>query len=338
MAAPYKRLMEAGAMKRSVGVLVFCIMLINILNLIGCNKQVDINTGERKKVALVLRTNYGYYWGNLKIGAETAAREFNVDMIHYAPGDEEDVSEQIKMVNQALYEDKVDALLLSACDYKALVEVTEKAYDMGIPVVIIDSEVDTEKIHSYIATDNFKAGEMAGGVLIDVAGKNSNIAIMSFIKGSRNAEQREKGLEKVISKYPGINVVSKAYCMSDVKRAYSLTKDILEENKDINAIVALNEIASEGVALAVEEMKLQGRVKIIAFESTLQEIGFIEKGTIQTTIIQNPFSMGYLGVKSAVDVMDGKQVEKRRYIESKVINKDNMYLPENQKLLFPLIK
>lgn len=179
---------------------------------------------------------------------------------------------------------------------------------------------------------------MAGGVLIDIVGKNANIAIMNSIKGSRNAEQREEGLEKVISKYPGINVVSKAYCMSEAKRAYSLTKEILEGNKNINAIVALNEIASEGVAQAVEEMKLAGKVKIIAFESTLQEIDFIDKGVIQSTIIQNPFSMGYLGVKSAVDVMDGKPVEKVRYLESKVINKDNMYLPENQKLLFPLIK
>lgn len=325
-------------MKGLVKILTFCIILTNMLELAGCKRQADINTGERKKVALVLKTNYGYYWGNLKMGAETAAREFNVDIIHYAPGNEEDSSGQIKLVNQALYEDKVDALVLSVCDYKALVEVTEKAYNMGIPVIIIDSEVDTEKIHSYIATDNLKAGEMAGGVLIDISGKNANIAIMNFIKGSRNAEQREKGFEKVISKYPGINVVSKVYCMSDAKRAYSLTKDILEKNKDINAIVALNEIASEGVALAVEEMKLQGKVKIIAFESTLQEIDFIEKGTIQTTIIQNPFSMGYLGVKSAVDVMNGKQVEKGRYLESKVINKENMYLPENQKILFPLIK
>lgn len=325
-------------MKRLTGILVLCLIIISPLKLNGCNKQADINIGERKKVALVLRNNYGYYWGNLKTGAETAAREFNVDIIHYAPGSEEDALGQLKLINQALYEDKVEALVLSACDYKALVEITEKAYDMGIPVIVIDSEVATEKIHSYIATDNLKAGEMAGAVLIDIAGENSNIAIMSFIKGSRNAEQREKGLERVISKYPGINVVSKAYCMSDAKRAYTLTKDILVENEDIDAIVALNEVASVGVAQAVEDMKLQGRVKIIAFESTLQEIDFIEKGIIQTTIVQNPFSMGYLGVKSAVDVMNGGRVERRKYLETKVINKENMYLPENQKLLFPLIK
>lgn len=325
-------------MKRLVGAVVLCILFTTIIHFTGCSKQVDISSGERKKVALVLRTNYGYYCSNLKIGAETAAREFNVDIIHYAPDDEEDAEGQIKQVNQALSEDKVSALVLSACDYNTLVGVTEKAFDMGIPVIIIDSEVNTDKIHSYIATNNLNAGKMAGGVLIDIAGKNSKIAIMSFIKGSRNAEQREIGLEQVLYKYPGIEVVTKEYCMSDAKRAYSLTKSILEKNKDINAIVALNEIASVGVALAVEEMKLEGKVKIVAFESTLQEIDFIEKGVIQSTIIQNPFNMGYLGVKNAVDVMNGKQVDKRRYLESKVINKDNMYLPENQKLLFPLIK
>jgi ribose transport system substrate-binding protein len=106
----------------------------------------------------------------------------------------------------------------------------------------------------------------------------------------------------------------------------------------VDAIVAMNEVAAEGVAQAIDEMNLEGKVKIIAFDSTLQAIDYMEKGIIQAIIIQNPLSIGYLGVKNAVDAMNGKKIESRIYINSTAIDKGNMYLPENQKLLFPFTK
>jgi ribose transport system substrate-binding protein len=326
-------------MKRAVEILVFYIVFaLTITSLTGCKKSIDLNNTEKKNIAIILKSNYGYYWGNLKMGAETASREFNVNIQFYAPDDEEDIEGQIKMVNKAVFEDKVDALVLAACDYNELVDVTKRVYSTGIPVILVDSELNTSEIHSYIGTDNYNAGKKAGNVIVDIAGKDCNIAIVNNTKTSRNAIQREEGLYSIISKYPNIEIVAKEYCLSDTKRAYSLTKDILSKNKNLDLIVALSETASEGSAQAVDEAGLQGKVKVVAFENTLYEIDMLEKGVIQSTIIQNPFSMGYLGVKNAVDVMGGERVEDRIFIDSKVIDRDNMYLPENQRLLFPMLK
>jgi ribose transport system substrate-binding protein len=284
--------------------------------------------------------NSGYHWGTIKMGAETAAREFNVDIDYAASDDEEDIDGQIALVNKVLdnKDKKVDALILAASDYNALVGVTEKAYKRGIPVIIIDSEVNTNKIDSYIASNNLEAGQKAGNILVKLAGTDCNVAIMSFVKGTRNAEEREEGLLNAFSAYPKIKVVAKEYCLSNTKLAYTLAKKMISENPNLDAIVALNSISAEGVAQAVDEMGLRGIIKIIAFDSTSQEIDYLESGVIQATVIQNPFSMGYLGVKYAIDVINKKKVEKRVYTESKVIIKDTMYLPENQKLLFPFIK
>lgn len=316
--------------------IIFYILLVFIFSCISCTKPVDLNNTARKNIAVIVKMNYGYHWGTVKLGVNAAAREFNVNIKYYAPNDEADIEGQIRMVNQAI-DEKVDALILAASDYKALVEVTEKAYDMGIPVIIIDSEVDTDKIHAYVATDNYEAGKKAGNILVDIVGEKANVAIMSFVKGTRNAEEREEGLMSVISNYPDIKVVAKEYCLSDNKLAYNLTKKIIWENSQVDAFVAFNDISSEGAAQAVDEMNLKGKVKIVAFDSTLQEINYLEKGVIQATVIQNPFSMGYLGVKYAVDALEGRKVEKRYPLDSKVINIDNMFLPENQKLLFPLL-
>lgn len=313
------------------------LLLTSVMYFSSCSSSVDLNNAENKKtIALILKMNYGYHWGTIKLGANAAAREFNVNIDYAAPDGEEDVARQVKLVDDALAK-KVDALILAAGDYKALVGVTEKAYDQGIPVIIIDSEVDTNKVDSYIATDNYDAGKKAGNMLVSIGGTDLRVAIMSFVKGPRNAEQREEGLMSVISRYPGVKVVAKEYCLSDTKLAYNLTKKIISENDNIDAFIALNEISSEGVAQAIDEMGLGGKVKIIAFDSAFQSINYLEKGVIQATVVQNPFSMGYLGVKYAVEAMEGKQIPKAYPIESKVIDKDNMYLPENQKLLFPFI-
>lgn len=326
-------------MKRISKITGICSIVLLTFFFIACTKVGDLNNSPKKKVALILKMSYGYHWGTIKLGADAAAREFNVDIDYTAPDDEEDIDGQIKLVEKALdnKDRKADALILAASDYNALVGVTEKAYNKGIPVIIIDSEVNTQKISSYIATNNLEAGEKAGNALVDVAGPDCNIAIMSFVKGTRNAEEREEGLRRAISSYPNIKVVAKEYCLSNTKLAYTLTNKIISENEGINAIIALNSISAEGAAEAILEKGLQGKIKIIAFDSTSQEIDYLEKGVIQATIIQNPFSMGYLGVKNAVDAMNGKKVEKRIYTESNVINKDNMYLPENQKRLFPFI-
>lgn len=326
-------------MKKIVKLFSIFLIFVYISSFAACSKSVDLNTA-RKNIALIVKMNYGYHWGTVKLGADAAAREFNVDIDYSAPDDEDDIEGQIKLVNEVLdrKDKKIDALILAASDFKELVGVTERAYGMGIPVIIIDSEVDTKKIHSFIATDNFDAGEKAGNKLAGITDGSCRVAIMSFVKGTRNAEEREEGLMSVISKYPDIKVVAKEYCRSDTTLAYNLTKDIIAKNKEVNAIVAFNSISSEGVAQAIDDMKLGGKVKVIAFDSTLQEINFLEKGVIQATVIQNPFSMGYLGVKNAVDVINGKKVEKRVYTESRVIDKENMYLPENQKMLFPFVK
>lgn len=319
-----------------------CIILLCTVTINGCTTENVLNgdAGKNKNIVLVTRMNYGYHWGTVKLGAYAAAKEFNVDIDYFAPDNEEDVEGQIDLVNSALdnKDKKVDALVLAASDYEAMVGVTEKAYDSGIPVIIIDSEVNTKKISSFIATDNLEAGKKAGSALVNIAGRDSNVAIVNFVKGTRSAEQREEGLMSVISKYPGIKVVAKEYCLSDTRLAYSIAKDIISRNEDIDAIIALNEVASEGVAQAVDEMNLGGKVKVIAIDSTYQEIDYLEDGVIQAIVILNPFSIGYLGVKFAVDAMQGKKIPEKYSIEPKVITRDNMYLTENQKLLFPFIK
>lgn len=311
-------------------------LVSSLLMLTSCYKQ-DLSVNEKKKnIDIIVKSKKMDFWKTVRMGAEAAGKEFGVNVNFNAPEDEEDVPGQIRMVSGAI-ERRTDALVLAASDYKKLVGIVEKAVDANIPVIVIDSALESDRVTSFIATDNISAGMKAGEKLIEYAGEECDIAIISFVKVTATASQREEGFLKYIEKYPGIKVVAKEYAFTSSKLAEKITTDIILKNKDLDAVVGLNAVSAAGAASAVSKLGMAGKIKVIAFDNDPEEIEFLEDGVIQAAIVQNPFSMGYLGVKYAVDAIQGKSVPKVVDTGLKVIDKDNMYTPENQKLLFPFV-
>jgi len=310
----------------------FVVMLLSVGRV-----NTHIPTVEKKKtIAVIVKTKSNDFWKTVMIGAEAAGKEFDVNVEFSCPPDEKDAEAQIEEVNRSINK-KVDAIVLAACDYEKLVKVSEMAIDDGIPVVIIDSAINSSKISSFIATDNKEAGRLAGKKLIEVAGKQCNIVVINFVKGTATADQREEGLLEVINSYPGIKVLDKEYCYANEEIARAQTNMVIKKYDKIDVIIALNAPATIGVANAIQKMNLQDKIKVIGFDGTHEEIDFMEADVIQATILQNPYSMGYLGVKYAIEDSNKNKIPKNVNTGSKVIDKSNMYTPENQKLLFPFV-
>lgn len=308
--------------------------LIPAIALTGC-KPDELSLNDNKKtIKIIVKKTGAIFWSVVQMGAEAAAKEFDVTIDFVGPSNEGDIEEQIKMVEQAI-EERVNAIVLAAGDYIKLVDVAEKAIAAGIPVIVIDSDLKSDNVKSFIGTDNIDAGSMLGETMVDKVGSKCKVAVMSFIKGTATADQREAGLFKIMDQYPDIEVLSTEYCNSNEDMAEVLTEKLVDQFGSMDAIVCLNAYGTIGTARAIEKLDLVGDVKVIGFDTTTEEIELLEKGVIQALVTQNPFSMGYLGVKHAVDAMNGKAVAKRVDTGSKIITKDNMYLPENQKLLFP---
>ncbi|NQX70984.1 substrate-binding domain-containing protein [Paenibacillus alba] len=322
---------------KQLGPLLFAI-LIAVVSVSSCSRQTEITPTEQKRhLEVVLRSQNGDYWKTVKMGAEVAAKEFDVALDFRAPGDEADVKGQIALVEQSI-SSRPDAIVLASNDYKELSQVVEDAAGMGIPVITIDSEVESPKAKSFIGANNYEAGRLAGKQLIKLAGTSGQIAIVSFKQGERNTELREQGLLDEISKYTDVRVVDKVYSLTDREVASQMTQSIVEKNPDLDGIVALNEISSIGVADAVQRLNVQDKIKIITFDSTSEELELLQEGVIQATIVQNPFSIGYLGVKNAVEASKGKKVPNRVDTGIRAIDLENMFWSDNQKLLFPFIK
>lgn len=295
------------------------------------------SSGEKKTIPVIVSSTTHEYWQTVNQGAKKAGEELGVNVEFKGPATETDISAQVGIVEDAINQ-KAAAIVIAPGDAKALVPSVEKAVAAGIPVVTIDSGVDSDKPISYIATDNEAAAALAAKHMAELIGKKGKVAIVNFTAGNTTGMAREKGFKDEMKKYPDIEIVNTFYSGGDKAKSLAITQDLLTSNPDIAGIFGTNESCAVGIAMAVKEKGMQDKVKVIGFDSSKDEIQFLEQGIMQAIVVQNPFKMGYLGVKNALEVVNGGTPEAKVDTGATLITKDNMDEPENQMLLYPFGK
>ncbi|RAR43602.1 substrate-binding domain-containing protein [Paenibacillus sp. MDMC362] len=293
--------------------------------------------GTKKVIVGVKALDENEFWRVLIEGVHTASREFGVDVSVIGPSQEIEVDMQIQLLEEAVKQ-KPDAIVLAAGDYNRLVPVAESIRKAGIPLIMIDSAVNGDYAQSLIATDNVNAGQKAGMELSSRLPEHAKVAIISFVQGTSTQIEREQGVRSILEQRGGTEIVGTYYSEGKEERAYEITKKLLLERPDLNGIVGLNEPSTVGAGRAIRELGLVGKVKLVGFDSSVKEVKLLEEGVLQSTIVQKPFNIGYLGIKTAVSVIEGNKMPPYIYTDSVIINKDNMYTEENQKLLFPFVE
>ena len=274
------------------------------------------------------------FWQVMKDGIEVAANEFGPSVAITGSRSEADIDGQIALVEDAI-EKKPDAIILAANDIDRLVPVVEKGESRGIRFFIVDSGIDSDVPESVIATDNIKAGEAAGTEMLRHLEGTGKVAILNFVGTAASLIDRDRGVRSVLEGKPGIELMDTFDAAGSLSNAYEIAKRVLSEHPDVRGIVGLNEPTTVGAARAIKELGLAGQVKLIGFDSSVNEIKLLEEEVMQATIIQKPFQMGYLSIKTAVEALGGASVPRVIDTGSLVITKRNMYEEENQKLLFP---
>lgn len=273
------------------------------------------------------------FWSALIGGAEMAAREFNVDLSVVAPDAEEDYERQNELIAWAIRQ-KPDAIALSPAHYSETTPMAKEIVKNKIKLIFIDSTVNEEVQNALVATDNYLAGVKMGEYMKTFMKEDTKAAIVGHVKTASTAIEREKGVRSGLGEEED-RIVEVVFCDSEFDKAYNLTMELLDKYPDITMIGGLNEYSSVGAARAIKKLGLAGRVKVIGFDSSIEEVELLEEGVFQGIIIQKSFNMGYLGIEEAVKLLKGKNVEENVDSGSQLITKDNMYTEENQKLLFP---
>jgi ribose transport system substrate-binding protein len=289
---------------------------------------------KRYRIAVVPKSVAFDFWLAVRAGAEKAGKEEGVQIIWKGPSDERDIAGQRAILENFITQ-RVDAIVFAACDAKAMVPIAQKALRAGIKVITIDSGLDPDVSLCFVATDNIKGGRIAAEVLAKLIGYEGKVGLIPFVPGAATSIQREQGFKEGLKKFPKVKLVATLYSESDVTKGMQVTENMLTAHPDLKGIFAANEPGAIGAARVLQARKLVGKVKLVAFDAAPTEIKALQDGVIQALIVQNPFRMGYEGVKMAVKALRGEKIPKRIDTGVTVVTMENFRRPEIQRLLFP---
>ena len=295
----------------------------------ACNRS----GGGKRVVAVIPKGVAHFFWQSVHAGAEAAGKEFGVEVMWKGPAQETDYSGQINIVEDAINR-RVDGIVLAPSHGDALVPIVERAQREGIPVTIFDSGISTETYLSYVATDNRHGGVVAAERLAEKLGGKGKVAILGVKAGSVSTDEREQGFQDTIKqKYPGISIVAFQYGDADRAKSLDRATDILTGHTDLSGMFASNESSTVGAVQAIKQKGLAGRVILGGFDSSPNLIDDLRAGAIDSLVLQDPFKMGYEGVKAIVDKLNGQTPQRHLDTGVKLLTKENLDTAEMQKLI-----
>ncbi len=307
-----------------------------MLAALACSLSSGCKRDQRRVIAMIPKGRSHLFWQSVHGGAVKAAREDGVELVWNGPASETDYAGQLQIVD-AMINRHVDAIVLAPIDRKVMVGVVERAAQQKIPVVIFDSGVDTDKFASQVATDNYRAGQLAAERIGKITGGRGKILMVAVQPGGASSEAREKGFEDALQKdFPDVKIVDKRYGMADFAQSLTVSENMLAAHPDVDAMFASNESSAMGAARALRAR--QGHVKLVGFDSSPTLLEDLNSGIIDSLVVQDPFKMGYESVTAAIRRLNGQPVQKINDLAPRLVEKSNLNDPDVQAQLHPDLK
>ncbi|HUQ95672.1 MAG TPA: substrate-binding domain-containing protein [Bryobacteraceae bacterium] len=276
---------------------------------------------RKKVIGVIPKATSHLFFVNIHEGVKAAGKEFDVEILWNGPQQETDHARQIQIVDSMVAR-RVDAIAISATDSTALVGPVRRAITAGIPVTVFDSGLGIEDYVTFVATDNFGAGQTAARKLAALVHGKGKVAHLMHKPGGQSTGDRERGFEEVMKgEFPNVQVVARQYGMADRARSRAAAENILTAHPDLDGMFASAEANSIGAILAIESRGLSGKVKLITFDTSDMHTEAFKKGTIDVMLIQDPYKIGYEAVKSLALKLRGEMPSKRIDLPAKVTEK-----------------
>jgi ribose transport system substrate-binding protein len=269
------------------------------------------------KIAVIPKGTAHEFWKAVEQGARQADEEFaDLAIVWKGPSGEGDAAAQIALV-ESFVADGVDGICLAPLDARALEKPVRAAAAARIPVVIFDSGLASSDapIASFVATDNYQGGRLAGEELAGALGEKGRVLLLRYVLGSESTEQREKGFLDAIAAHPGLEVLSSDKHGGPTEAdAVAVSETLLSNFGDrLDGAFCSNESATSGflTALARDSRRLAGKVVVIGFDSSTRIEEALVSGHLRATVVQDPVRMGYLAVVAMHTLLAGGTPERR---------------------------
>ena len=293
-------------------------------------------------IPIIVKDTTSNYWQIVLAGARKAGKDLGVNVPELGAQSESDISGQISILENAVSE-KPAAIVISPTEFKALGKPIDEAAKKT-PIIGIDSAADSKAFTSFLTTDNVQGGRIAAdglaeGITAKYGKAEGDVALITSLPGVGSLDQRAKGVkEELAAKYPGLKLVADKFADGQATTGLNIMTDLITANPDLRGVFASNLIMAQGAGQAIAENKKADTIKLIGFDSDDKLIGFLKDGTIYALVVQDPYRMGYDGIKTALAVSKGEKVAKDVDTGANLITKANMSGEKQNALLNPKVK
>ncbi|MBS2017153.1 MAG: substrate-binding domain-containing protein [Deltaproteobacteria bacterium] len=296
----------------------------------------------RLKIAVIPKGTTHEFWKSVHAGAVKASKEVDVDIVWKGPLKEDDLKAQIDVVNTFVAQG-VSGIVLAPLNDSALRAPVKASVAAKIPVVVFDSDLQGDEHVSFVATDNQAAGKIAGEHVAKLLSDKGNVVVLRYQEGSASTQNREKGFLDAVKAKADLKIVSdNQYGGATTESAFAKGESLLLAQKAssgaVNGIFTPNESTTFGMLLAIRKAGLAKKMKFVGFDSSEKLVGALKEGDIDGLVVQNPFNMGYLAVKTMAEHLRGKKVEKRIDTGARLVTKDNLEDPAVKEVIQPDLK
>ena len=319
----------------------FLIFVAALALAVSCTKAPS-NGKKKFTIAVIPKGTTHEFWKSIHAGSNKAASELtaqgtDVEVIWKGPIREDDREQQIQVV-EGFAAQGISGIVLAPLDNRALVRPVSEAGRAGVPTVIIDSGLESNDYVSFVATDNRKGGTLAADRMGQLLNGKGKVLVLRYAEGSASTTEREEGfISEIKQKFPDIELVStNQYAGATRDTAKRASENLLNTYADqVQGIFTPNESSTAGMLLALQDISKAGKISFVGFDSSQTFIEALNANQLHGIVVQNPFNMGYLGVRTMVDNLLGKPVSKQIDTGVMLVTKENMQTPEVQALLHP---
>ena len=262
----------------------------------GC--QQPYHQQEERYILVTANVNLPY-WQEAEAGLRDIAKTTGVKVELTGPATFSP-SEELTAFQQAVAQHP-SGILVSVSDPQSFKGPIDAAISQGLPVICIDADDPESRRVLFIGTDNFRAGQDSGKRMADLLGGQGRILLIA-LAGQLNTDERVRGVNEALKKYPGIKIAQTIDDKGDPRNANDAVSALLQKKEKIDGIIGLEASGGSGAAEALHRLDMTGKIKIVAFDKDPQTLEGIERGWITATVVQKPYVMAFYGVRFLDDL------------------------------------
>ena len=293
-------------------------------------------------VPVIVKDMTSPYWQAVLAGARKAGQDLGVNVVELGAESESDSNGQISILAKAVASNPA-AIVIAPAQFAALGKPIDEAAKK-VKIIGIESAADTKAMTSLLATDNLNAGRIAADALAvaitkSYADTEGDVAIITSMPGIASLDQRAKGFkETVAAKYGALNIVAEKAADGKPATVLDIMTDVIAKNRDLRGVFVSDPIMTQAVGEAVAENKSDDKINVVGVGSNEKIVKFLQDDVIAGLVVEDPFRMGYDGVKTALAASKGEQVAANVDTGATLVTKANMSSARSQELLKPKVE